>query len=62
MAMHHVAQHPWTAHAFIDFLLDAERGAQLSNWNFYASPNAASVEFIDHEVLSNPIVYPTDTS
>ena len=62
MAIPHDAPHPCTAHTFINFLLDAERGAQLTNWNFYASPNAASVEFIDAEVLEDPIVYPEDTS
>ena len=62
MAIPHDAPHPCTAHTFINFLLDAERGAQLTNWNLYASPNAASVEFIDQEVLDDPIVYPTDTS
>ena len=56
------APHPCTAHTFINFLLDAERGAQLTNWNLYASPNEASVEFIDQEVLDDPIVYPVDTS
>lgn len=56
------APHPCTAHTFINFLLDAERGAQLTNWNYYASPNAASEPFIDPDVLSDPIVYPTDTS
>ncbi len=56
------APHPCTAHTFINFLLDAENGAALTNWNYYASPNAASVEFIDPEVLEDPIVYPTDTS
>ncbi|MCZ7534062.1 MAG: spermidine/putrescine ABC transporter substrate-binding protein [Acidimicrobiia bacterium] len=39
-----------TAHAFINFLLDAENGAALTNWNYYASPNAASTPFIDQEV------------
>ncbi len=56
------APHPCTAHAFINFILDAENGAALTNWNFYASPNAASEEFIDPEVLEDPIVYPQDTS
>ena len=56
------APHPCTAHAFINFLLDAENGAALTNWNYYASPNAAAEEFIDPEVLSDPIVYPTDQS
>ncbi|MGI9607416.1 MAG: polyamine ABC transporter substrate-binding protein [Acidimicrobiales bacterium] len=62
MAVPADAPHPCTSHTFINFLLDAERGAQLTNWNFYASPNAASEEFIDPEVLEDPIVYPTDTS
>ncbi|NBU95222.1 MAG: spermidine/putrescine ABC transporter substrate-binding protein, partial [Actinobacteria bacterium] len=36
------APHPCTAHTFINFILDAENGAALTNWNYYASPNAAS--------------------
>ena len=62
MAIPKDAPHPCTAHTFINYLLDAERGAQLTNWNYYASPNAASEEFIDPDVLEDPIVYPTDTS
>lgn len=62
MAVPKDAPHPCTAHTFINFLLDAERGAQLTNWNFYASPNKAAEAFIDEEVLNDPIVYPTDTS
>ncbi|MEK7252047.1 MAG: spermidine/putrescine ABC transporter substrate-binding protein [Actinomycetota bacterium] len=42
---------PCTAHTFIDFILDAENGAQLTNWNYYGSPNAASVPFLDQEVV-----------
>jgi spermidine/putrescine-binding protein len=56
------APHPCTAHAFINFLLDAENGAALTNWNYYASPNEASGPFIDQEVKDDPIVYPTDLS
>ena len=62
MAIPFDAPHPCSAHTFINFLLDAERGAQLTNWNFYASPNEASGDFIDQEVLDDPIVYPEDTS
>ena len=47
---------------FINFLLDAENGAALTNWNYYASPNAAAVPFIDQEVLDDPIVYLADQS
>ncbi len=56
------APHPCTAFTFMNFLLDAENGAQLTNYNWYASPNLASLEFIDQEVLDNPIIYPTDRS
>ncbi len=56
------APHPCTAHVFINFLLDPENGAALTNWNYYASPNSAAEEFIDPEVLEDPIVYPEDQS
>jgi spermidine/putrescine-binding protein len=54
------APHPCTAHTFVNFLLDAERGAQLSNWNFYASPNAAAEEFLDPELLEDEAVFPPE--
>jgi len=53
------APHPCTAFAFINFLLDAHNGAQLTNYNWYASPNGAAEEFIDQEVLDNQIIYPS---
>lgn len=56
------APHPCTAHTFIDFLLDAENGAQLTNWNYYGSPNAAAEEFILEEILDDPAIYPPDES
>lgn len=40
-----------TAHTFIDYLLDAENGATLTNWNYYGSPNAAAVPMIEEEVI-----------
>ncbi len=58
MAIPAGAEHPCTAHAFIDFLLDAERGAQLTNWTYYASPNQAASEFILPEILDDPAIYP----
>ena len=62
MAIPFDAPHPCTAHSFINFILDAENGAQLSEWNYYASPNAASVEFMDPEFLADETVYPADRS
>ena len=51
---------PCTAHVFIDFLLDAENGAALTNWNYYASPNAAAEPFILEEILEDETIYPSD--
>lgn len=53
------APNPDMAHKFIDFILDAEVGAQLSNYNYYASPNAAAEPHLD-EVLTEPPVTPSD--
>ena len=62
MAVPFDAPHPCTAHSFINFILDAENGAALTNWNLYASPNAAAEAFIDAEVLEDEIIYPSDRS
>lgn len=53
------APNPDMAHKFIDFILDAEVGAQLSNYNYYASPNAAAEPHLD-AVLTEPPVQPSD--
>ncbi|WP_110687534.1 ABC transporter substrate-binding protein [Salinicola aestuarinus] len=53
------APHPELAHEFINFILDAKIGAQLSNYIYYASPNQAAVPELD-PVLTQPPVLPTD--
>lgn len=58
MAIPANAEHPCTAHAFINFIMDAENGAQLTNWTYYGSPNAAAEEFILAEILEDPAIYP----
>jgi spermidine/putrescine-binding protein len=45
------AEHPCSAFTFIDYLLDAENGAALTNFNYYGSPNAASMEFVLPEII-----------
>jgi len=47
------------AHAFIHFILDAEVGARLSNFNRCATPNAASLPKIKQEDRENPAIYPS---
>ena len=38
MAIPHDAPNPCTAHTFINWILDAENGAALSNYNYYSHP------------------------
>ena len=51
-------EHPCTAHTFINFILDAFNGAELTNYNYYASPNAAAEEYIWEEILEWEAIYP----
>ncbi|HAX82713.1 MAG TPA: ABC transporter substrate-binding protein [Actinobacteria bacterium] len=51
MAIPTNAAAPCTAHTFIDFILDAENGAQLTNWNYYGTPNEAALPFVEQEVV-----------
>ena len=49
-----------TAVHFMNYLLDAEVGAAITNYTFYASPNEAAKEFIDPEILEDPSIYPPE--
>lgn len=49
------APNPDLAHAFIDYLLRAEVAAQLSNWTYYSSPNAAAQPMLDPILQEVPI-------
>ena len=53
MAVPTSAEHPCSAFTFMNYLLDAENGATLTNWNYYGSPNGASVEagLVEQEVV-----------
>lgn len=46
------------AHAFINYILDAKAGAQLSNFNRYPTPNKASMPEINEDDKKDPAVYP----
>ncbi len=54
------APNPEGAHAFINFILDAKNGAQLSDFNRYATPNEASLALVNAADRANPAIYPTD--
>ncbi len=47
-----------TAVHFMNFLLDAENGAAITNYVYYGSPNKAAEEFILPEILEDPSIYP----
>jgi spermidine/putrescine transport system substrate-binding protein len=48
------------AELFINYILNAQNGARLSNYVQYGSPNWASLPFINSEDLNNPAIYPPD--
>ncbi len=58
MAIPVTAEHPCSAHTMINFLTDAQNGATLTNFVYYASPNDAASEFILPEILEDPGIYP----
>lgn len=47
-----------TAQHFINYLLDAENGAAITNFVYYGSPNKAAEEYILPEILDDPSIYP----
>jgi spermidine/putrescine transport system substrate-binding protein len=54
------APNPELAHVFIDYILDPQVGADISNYTAYGSPNQAAIDagLIDEELLENPGIYP----
>lgn len=47
-----------TALHFMNYLLDAEVGATITNYVYYGSPNKAAEDFILPEILEDPSIYP----
>lgn len=58
------AQNQRLAEAFIDYILDPQVGADISNYIAYASPNQAAIDagLIDPEFLNSPIIYPDEAA
>lgn len=54
------APHPENAHAFINFILDAEEGKDIAEYIYYATPNAAAKALADPEYSQNPAIFPSD--
>ena len=54
------APHKYTAEVFMNYILEPEVGAAITNYVWYPSPNEAAEEFVDPEILSDPGIYPPD--
>ena len=54
------APHPDNAHAFINYLLDAEVGAAIADYIQYATPNAAAKKLMSADYTENPAIFPSD--
>jgi spermidine/putrescine transport system substrate-binding protein len=52
------APHPNNAHAFVNFLFDAQIGADIANAIQYGTPNKASKALLKDDYLKNPAVFP----
>ncbi len=58
MAVPAHAPHREMAETFINYILDPRIGAKISNFNQYATPNKAALEFVNPDDLKNPVIYP----
>jgi len=54
------APHPNNAHAFLNFVMEPQVAAGISNYVSYANGNSASLPFVDDSIKNDPNVYPTD--
>lgn len=48
------------AHQFINYIMDAKIGAQLSNYINYGSPNKAAMPMVDEESRKDARIYPSE--
>ncbi len=52
------AKSPNNAHAFINYILDGQVGADISKTILYPTPNAAAKALMDDSYKNNPIIFP----
>ena len=53
------APHADNAHTFINFIMDAQITADITNYVWYANGNAASMPLVDAEITGDPGIFPT---
>ncbi len=54
------APHPEVAHQFINYILEPEVGARISNTYLFATPNREAKKFVDPHLLTNTVIYPPE--
>jgi len=52
------APNPEGAHAFINFIMEPQITAAITNYVWYANANAAAMEYVDEEIRDDPAVFP----
>jgi putrescine transport system substrate-binding protein len=62
MAIPTDAPNPEGAHAFLNFILDAENMAAASNYVYYANGNEASMPFLLEDVIGDTAIYPDEAT
>ncbi len=60
MAIPEDAPNPDAAHKFINFIMEAQITADITNYVWYASANTAALPLIDEEITGDPGVFPSD--
>lgn len=53
------APHPEEAWAFINFILEPEIAADITNYVYFANPNTEATQHVDEEVRNDPGIYPS---
>ncbi len=56
------APHPDAALQFINFIMDAQITADITNYVWYANANAASMPLVDPEIVGDPGIFPTEAA
>ncbi len=58
LVLHNTGRQPDLAHRFMDFMLEGENSAELSNLIGSGNPNRAAMAYIRPEIADNPAVFP----
>jgi putrescine transport system substrate-binding protein len=53
------APNPDAAHAWINFMMDPQITADITNYVWYANANAASMPLVDPEIAGDPAIFPS---